>query len=140
MHIQTTGSGGAILTVESTNANAASSAKMDIVADSGGANSGNAELLVHSKANNAIGLVKSTASGGQSRFEVTTTGTGGAVLTVQSSHTSQSSHAKLEVLASPASGATSGNAVLKVFSKNQNAISTLKTTGTGGQARMNILS
>jgi len=146
------GTGGAIMTVTSTNSATSAVARLEVLAQSGASASGNAEMKVYSEHQDMNAVFKTSGAAGHAHFLLHTEGTDAAVMTVTSTTDSATSHAVLEVLAEPAGGSSaSGNSNLRVYSKHQNAnfnvesgggdaITEFKTTFTTGKADMNIQS
>ena len=137
--MQADGTLGAIMTLASTYAATTAVAKLDIYAtESSGSTSGNAEVMVYSSKQNMLAQFRTSGPAGAAHTEIWSEGTAGAVLTVRTTNTATSSNARLDVLADPAGGATSGDASLYVYSMSQDVHAEVKTSGAAGVATMQL--
>eukprot|EP00656_Telonema_subtile_P024403 TRINITY_DN2660_c0_g1_i1.p1 TRINITY_DN2660_c0_g1~~TRINITY_DN2660_c0_g1_i1.p1 ORF type:complete len:652 (+),score=152.45 TRINITY_DN2660_c0_g1_i1:78-2033(+) len=145
-----TGTQGSIMTITSTKDHVDAVSRLEVLADAGfGASSGNAEMNVFSSHQHMLAEFKTSGSAGHAHFNVETEGSDGAIMTVTSTNPNISSHAILQILASPEGASTSGDARFNMKSLHQDATlnvesgggdmtANFQTTYSGGKADMKV--
>eukprot|EP00656_Telonema_subtile_P044001 TRINITY_DN502_c0_g5_i2.p1 TRINITY_DN502_c0_g5~~TRINITY_DN502_c0_g5_i2.p1 ORF type:complete len:319 (+),score=59.86 TRINITY_DN502_c0_g5_i2:144-1100(+) len=117
MRLLSQGTNGTVLSVLSTNVGSGAHSRLDVWANpTTGATSGNAEVFVYSRSQNAVAQVKTSGAAGRAGMKVLSEGTNGTVLTVLSTNVGTSAHSILDISANPALGSSSGDAEFNAVS------------------------